>query len=183
MRTSAVETLAIGSGLGALGLAAGSICGMTVTGGAAQALLTGLFTFVGGTILSYSAFAAQRVSKKTEAAPPPPNVVRIGAGLAALSMGLVVGAVLGLWFRYHDPLQLAEGIPPGSAASEPKGGAASAPTGGAAAKGIGLQDGPEDDQTLARVRDRLRRGFYTTPEVLADITGLNAIAEQCLAHK
>lgn len=177
MRTSAVETLAIGFGLGSLGLAAGSICGMTVTGGAAQALLTGLFTFVGGTILSYSAFAAHRISKRSEApqGAPPPNVVRIGAGLGALSMGLVVGAVLGLWFRYHDPLHLATATSPGAVASDAK---LSAP-----AKGVGLQLGPEDDQTLARVRDRLRRDVYTSPEALGDITDLTAIAEHCLAHK
>lgn len=181
MRASTIETLAIGSGLGLLGLAAGSICGMAVTSGVAQTLLTGMFTFVGGTILSYSAFAVRRATAKKSDAPAvpavidPPNVVRVGVGLGTLSVGLIIGAVLGLWFRYRDPLDLAPSPPPKQASEDQK------PE--VLTKGVGLQLGPEEDQTLARIRDRLKNHYYQTPEVIGDLTDLKAIVDTCQASR
>jgi hypothetical protein len=196
MRVSAQETLAIGAGLGLLGIAAGAICGMTITSGAAQTLLTGLFTFVGGTILSFSAFAVRRSrSEKTDppATTAPPNVVRIGAGLGALSIGLIIGAVMGLWFRYRDPLSLTPTVSGAlSQANSPVAPVAPAPVAPAlvapapvVARGVGLQLTPEEDQTLERVRSRLVDKYYKA-DARGDVAALKEIVDRinkCIVEK
>jgi hypothetical protein len=187
MKETARETLAIGVGLGALGLAAGAISGATVTAGASQALITGVLTFVGGAVLSYSAFAAKqqavkRAKKDGEPEPGPANVVRIGAGLTALSLALMAGAVLGMWFRYRDPL----GFTPAPAAPfvvvHGCPGAEAAPAAPqSSAASMGMQHGPgENSEPVKLARRRLAEKFYGdgTP-VAKDIAALVDLAVRC----
>jgi hypothetical protein len=178
MKDSTRETVAISVGLSCLGLAAGAIAGATVTAGASQALLTGVLTFVGGAVVSYSAFVtkqqAQKKAGKKDGEPEPPaaNVTRIGVGLAVLSLSLLLGAVLGMWFRYRDPFGIA---PTPTACAR----ATTEVTG--EAKPFGLQSGitREDVETVERVRTRLKSDWYKTQPALEDLQQLVAVARKC----
>lgn len=204
MNDSTKDTIAISAGLGCLGLSTGAIAGATVTAGAAQALITGVLTFVGGAVLSYSAFATRQQAQKKvaaakkeaakkegpaekkegEAEPGPANVTRIGLGLAALSLALAVGGVIGLWFRYTDPFGLAPPTAPAApakVAADPKeeGGETPPPSKGAS---FGFQAGPGDaGATVKRARSRMRNQYYgpETSQIYQDVAELADLASRC----
>jgi hypothetical protein len=185
--------------MAALGFTAGVMTGATATAGATQALVTGVLTFVGGTVLSYGAFATkQHVQKKKakaegEADPPPPNVSRVGAGLVALSIAMLVGAFGGMWFRYRDPFGWA---PPRSVAAEKvesaekktektdktdKTDKTAETSGSDHVASFGFQAGPGDkNAVVVRVRQRLQSKFYDADDnIKNDVSALVDLASTC----
>jgi hypothetical protein len=143
--SSRLDTVAIGIGLGLFGLAAGVVCGLSVADGASTSLLTTMFTFVSGAILSYSAFKVPAVirakakdkdkakGEKGEDADENTNVARVGVGVGTFSIGLLIGVLLGMWIRYDNPFHFAQH-----------------PTGKQAASGPGKVDKDQGDKSAAK---------------------------------
>src|SRR6185312_5765550 len=88
----------------------GLICGLSEVAGISQSLLTSMFTFVGGVLLSYVGFRRQASREQTaEAAPNTPapttpaplDVDRnaVGLGLTFFSIGIIAGLFAGATLR------------------------------------------------------------------------------------
>ena len=105
MSNEKLDGSVISIGLGLFGLTAGMVCALTLTEGASTSLMTSMFTFVSGAVLSYSAFKLP-IPKRREAAGAEPRIstLRIGLGLSTFSIGVITGVIAGMWIRYKDPL-------------------------------------------------------------------------------
>ena len=88
-------------GLLLFGVLVGLTTGLSVTSGASTSLMTGLFSFVGGVVISYTGFAKTQGDPN---APAKPDLKQVGGALSALSFGVIVGIFGGMWFRYKNPL-------------------------------------------------------------------------------
>jgi hypothetical protein len=94
-------SVAMAIGLAAFGLALGAIAGLAVSP-VAQTLLTSLFTFVGGVLLTFAGFTVE--DRRSDG-----NVrtridtFRTGLGLAGFSLGLIAGVVAGIYVRVLHP--------------------------------------------------------------------------------
>lgn len=86
----------LGVGLFFFGMALGGTTGLSALAGISQTLLSALFTFVGGALLSYTGFR-----RHTHA--PEPNPVldtrKVGIGLGCFSIGIMLGVGLGILVR------------------------------------------------------------------------------------
>lgn len=88
-------TVWMAAGLAAFGLATGTTTGLSTQEGISQTLLTSLFSFASGALLSYAGFS--RLARQTTG-----TVVsnrKVGAGLLAFSLGVLVGVVGGAYVR------------------------------------------------------------------------------------
>lgn len=103
VQTSVLPTrggeVAVSIGFFAFGFAVGSLTGFSSAQGVSLALLSSLFTFVGGVVLTFTGF--RRVGSVDASLDP----ARVSAGLCALSLGLVLGVVLGVYGRCNVGLQ------------------------------------------------------------------------------
>lgn len=171
------ETWAIALGLASFGLATGSLTGLSLANGASIQLLTSVFTFAGGALLTYSAI--QRVSRKADGAETvtvTTSAIRIGTGLAAMSLLLVVGLLFGMWIRYRDPLGFARSVP---CASTNRGSG----DGDSAVQIVGVNHGSGSHQAvLERIEQGLRADYYAkapAADVLKDLRDLAEEARAC----
>jgi len=89
-----------GWGLAAFGFACGLIGGLSVTPGASQALLTGLFGFVAGGILTFAGFR-RSIPESNE---PRHDLAQLGCSLVIFSLSLVPGLAGGILVREYDPV-------------------------------------------------------------------------------
>jgi hypothetical protein len=88
-------TLSMSLGLGALGFAAGFVTGLSVHEGISSTLLSSIFSFVGGTLLSFSGFAyVLRGSGKRFV-----STRRMGLGVFAFALGATLGPPAGITAR------------------------------------------------------------------------------------
>jgi hypothetical protein len=76
------------------GFALGELAGFSVAQGISQLLLTSVFTFVGGALLSYAGF--RKLAADGRAHPEP---LRVAAAVAGLSLGLCLGLPAGVFAR------------------------------------------------------------------------------------
>lgn len=187
---------AMALGLTAFGLALGAIAGLSVSA-IAQTLLTSVFTFVGGVLLSFAGFTvADRTSEGTTRTRI--DTFRTGIGLAGFSLGLVGGVVGGIYLRVLHPGVVTPtcdgktipvvssssadgGVPPAkSGATEGRTGAIAptlAPTKPPTAPAWGLQD--ETIEACAQIRDELAHGSYDRDHSLAAARIRQLHAAQC----
>jgi hypothetical protein len=82
----------LGAGLLAYGLMVGGIAGLSVASGTSSQLLTSVFTFVGGVLLTYGGFARRSGGLRRSA---------VGAGLLCFSLGVLGGAYGGIELRFR----------------------------------------------------------------------------------
>ncbi len=87
-------------GLLLFGFAVGGIASLSKTPVAAG-LLTSMFGFVGGVLLSFAGFTV--VDAKAGGEKPRVNTLQIGVALVAFSLGLSGGVAVGLIVRFHHP--------------------------------------------------------------------------------
>jgi hypothetical protein len=93
--------LILGVGLFWFGLAVGVSTGLSTSEGVSQVLLSSLFSFVGGALLTYSGFR----KKRSDGGPGEEiDTRRLGVGLTAFSVGLLLGLYAGIWARLDPPL-------------------------------------------------------------------------------
>jgi hypothetical protein len=86
----------------AFGFAVGELAGFTVTQGASQLLLTSVFTFASGVLLSYAGF--RRILRASGGAATL-DPLRVGAALGCFSMGLAIGTPSGVAARCNRHFQ------------------------------------------------------------------------------
>jgi hypothetical protein len=101
----------LGIGFLCFGLALGELTGMSLTPGISQIVLTSVFTFVGGVMLSYAGFRRVVASGGSRAFIDPQ---RVGVALACFSVGLALGAPAGVYARCNINVQrwlLGEHVP------------------------------------------------------------------------
>jgi len=97
------------------GVSVGAVAGVSVASGISQALLTSLFTFVGGVLLTYGGFKVRSRVSSADQPGPELDARRVGAGLAAFSIGLLSGLAGGIAIRISyntDRLERILGTPP-----------------------------------------------------------------------
>jgi hypothetical protein len=92
----------LGVGFLCFGLALGELTGMSLTPGISQVVLTSVFTFVGGVMLSYAGFRRVVASGGSRAFIDPQ---RVGVALACFSVGLALGAPAGVYARCNINVQ------------------------------------------------------------------------------
>ncbi|WP_342375219.1 hypothetical protein NVS55_28485 [Myxococcus stipitatus] len=88
----------MGLGLLCFGFATGGITGMSTFEGISQTLLTTVFAFGGGALLTFGGFVRMRQPGSGTALL---RVSRVGAGLCCFSLGLVGGTLGGISLRVH----------------------------------------------------------------------------------
>lgn len=91
--------LALAIGFLCFGFAIGGLTGFSSAQGVSLTLLSSLFTFVSGVVLTFTGF--RRMASSDSALDPG----RVGAGLAALSLGIVLGVLLGVYGRCNVRVQ------------------------------------------------------------------------------
>jgi hypothetical protein len=175
--------VAVPIGLSSLGLTLGFATGASMTSGTTTSVMVALLGFVAGGLLSYSAYDRGVVATAAELAAaakpgagqsPPPKLddkPRIdprlaGIGMTVLSLGMLIGLIGGLWFRYTDPFAW---TPAAAASTEaPKPGSSDSPkptaaTGKDMSKGdIGLQGSVDARKRCVRIQNNLAKGTYST---------------------
>jgi hypothetical protein len=84
------------------GLALGLLTGFSAAQGVSLTLLSGVFTFVAGGLLTFSGFSSptRGLASKWKIDP-----VRLGVSLFAFSWGLILGTPLGVWERCNPRFQ------------------------------------------------------------------------------
>lgn len=94
--------LVVGLGLAffCLGFALGELTGFSTAQGISQALLTAVFSFVGGVLLSYAGF--RRVAEDGRLRLDPQ---RVSTGVVGLSLGLCIGLPSGVYTRCNRDVQ------------------------------------------------------------------------------
>lgn len=81
-------------GLAAFGLVVGVIAGLSAASGTAAALISALFSFVGGVVLAFGGFVV-----RGQGGLPTISGRRLGSALAGFSLGVLVGANSGILLR------------------------------------------------------------------------------------
>jgi hypothetical protein len=98
----------MGLGLLCFGFATGGIAGLSLYSGISQTLLTSVFTFAGGALLTFGGFVrAQRKASGVMFL----RVSRVGAGLCCFSLGLVGGVLGGISLRVRMAEATAQASP------------------------------------------------------------------------
>jgi len=103
-RTAAAENLSaawyMGAGLFLFGMALGGTAGLSDVKGISQTLLSSLFTFAGGVLLSWAGFRRKSGAggAATESATEF-DLRTLGISLAGFSLGVMLGSGLGIWLR------------------------------------------------------------------------------------
>jgi hypothetical protein len=100
----------LGFGFFFFGAALGEVTGFSIAQGISQTLLSALFTFVGGALLTFAGF---RVSARGSAGRVVVDSVRTGVGLGCFSLGVLLGVNLGVISRcnrYFEHLFLGEDV-------------------------------------------------------------------------
>lgn len=92
---------ALAAGYFLFGLVLGSLTGFSTAQGISTTLLTSLFTFVGGALLTFTSLRVAAGSEATVHVDP----LRLGVALITLSTGLAIGAPLGVMQRCHVDFQ------------------------------------------------------------------------------
>jgi hypothetical protein len=92
---SHADVIWLGLGFGLFGSVLGAIAGASSVQGISQTLLTSVLTFVGGAFLSYAGFRVRPHAGEA----PSVSGVRVGASLAAISLGIWLGAGVGIYAR------------------------------------------------------------------------------------
>jgi hypothetical protein len=85
----------LGVGFGLFGSVLGAIAGASSVQGISQTLLTSVLTFVGGAFLSYAGFRVRSRAGEERSV----SGVRVGSSLAAISLGIWLGAAIGITAR------------------------------------------------------------------------------------
>ena len=85
----------LGIGFGLFGSVLGAIAGASSVQGISQTLLTSVLTFVGGAFLSYAGFRVRSRAGEERSV----SGVRVGSSLAAISLGIWLGAAIGITAR------------------------------------------------------------------------------------
>jgi hypothetical protein len=163
-------------GLGCFGLVMGVVAGLSQASGISTSLMTGLFAFAGGALVTYTGLAkpsardAPPTAAQTNDVPDPKLPLRqIGACLTGLSAGVMAGLLVGLWLRYGDPLGF----------NHPSGPTATGSTTGV----ISLNAGPlTGDPTFERVVSRLKANWYNTAKdpLTASLQDLGELSTTCV---
>jgi hypothetical protein len=110
-RASAWPAAFLGVGFLFFGFALGDVAGFSIAQGISQTLLSALFTFVGGVLLSFGGFYVAARSGADGASPDGAvrkvriDAVRTGVGLACFSLGVTVGINTGVVSRCNVHVQ------------------------------------------------------------------------------
>jgi hypothetical protein len=110
-RASAWPAAFLGVGFLFFGFALGDVAGFSIAQGISQTLLSALFTFVGGVLLSFGGFYVAARSGADVASPGGTvrqvriDAVRTGVGLACFSLGVTVGINTGVLSRCNVHVQ------------------------------------------------------------------------------
>src|SRR5437899_6385275 len=88
MPTSRRTSATLAKAFGLFGFALGGMTGFSVAQGISQVLVTSVFTFVGGVLLSYAGF---RKVLRAAGQPAGLDPVRMSVAVGCLSLGLVAG--------------------------------------------------------------------------------------------
>lgn len=142
----------------------GVTTGLSTVSGISQTLLSSLFTFVGGVLLTYAGF--QRHPGEKAVLDP----ARVGYGISALMLGILLGLYGGIYARLDPPVpkalkeRLATATSPGSTS----------------ATGAGFILHAAASETCGRIRGRLLRHQYSeAPQcagALGDLEALSGLA-------
>ena len=152
------------------GITLGITTGLSQVSGISQALLSALFTFVGGVLLTYAGF------KKKVADDSVLDVARVGHGLSALMTGILLGLYGGIYARLDPPLprglkdRLQERQAP-SQGTDPE--ATPAPTSASASPGAGFVLHAESRAACNRIWERILEDSYSaSPECSPAVSDL-----------
>jgi hypothetical protein len=91
----------LGAGLLSFGFTVGWVAGVSLHGGISQALLTAVFGFVGGSVMTYAGFQVRAAKQSAETSV---DKRQVGVGMIAFSSGVILGTLFGMWFRLSDPM-------------------------------------------------------------------------------
>jgi len=181
MSKERMETFSISLGLGLFGSAVGMICGLSAASGISTLLITTLFSFVGGVVLTYASFQRTRgrgtpsqasseatVIEAKAAAPAAgsPDVIRTGAALSLLSMGIIAGTLFGMYVSYGDPFGFRDKgivrkvVKPVDSGTHVEGSG----SGAEPKRLVALNVGIETVDLVDRVQRRLNIKFYEDPK-------------------
>ena len=152
--------LAMCAGLMLFGIAVGGVAGLSKTPVAAG-LLTSVFGFVGGVLLSFAGFSVVDAKAGERARV---NTLQMGVALAAFSLGLSGGVLGGILLRIHHPFIVdapAEAI----ADSKTAPGSKSSPEKKVSIPSFSLE--ADKEQLCASVQEEIRGAQYAAAPALA----------------
>jgi hypothetical protein len=171
-------------GLAAFGFTIGLTVALSRTAGASATMLTSLFTFVGGVLLTYGGFhrraraslppepkagdAAASTAKPVVAEPPTVDVDRVGSALFAMAIGVTCGLISGIYFREKGP-QILEALPPRAAVHPAPSASGAPPAAPTSTINVGIQDG--QTSVCAMVSENLEKRAYAASGGLQLATG------------
>jgi hypothetical protein len=95
-------TVWLGIGFLLFGFALGEVTGFSVAQGISQTLLSALFTFVGGVLLTFTGF---RVRAHAASSAVDVDPIRVGVGLGCFSLGVIWGTNVGVLTRCNVHLE------------------------------------------------------------------------------
>jgi hypothetical protein len=95
-------TVWLGIGFLLFGFALGEVTGFSVAQGISQTLLSALFTFVGGVLLTFTGF---RVRARAASNAVDIDPLRVGVGLGCFSLGVIWGTNVGVLTRCNVHLE------------------------------------------------------------------------------
>jgi hypothetical protein len=99
-RVQARTLLVFAAAFACLGFALGELTGFSAAQGISQSLLTAVFGFVGGVLLSYAGFRRLGDDGRSRLDPS-----RVAAGVAGLSLGLALGLPAGVYVRCNRSVE------------------------------------------------------------------------------